>query len=85
MEQVYLRFYIGCNAAVSGYGPNGSSCAISDPMSLTLSPGLSYTSAFPGFLSGTTPTPEPTEFALCGIGVLGLILARQRHKPASQK
>jgi hypothetical protein len=78
--QVGLLFLMSCSA----FSPD-TNCTIRDGMSLTLSPGLSYTSAYPGFLSGTTPTPEPTEFTLCAIGLLALVFARRRRRPALQE
>jgi hypothetical protein len=81
---VNLSFFMGCDANYSEAGPL-IRCAINDGMYLTGSPGISYTSAFPGFLSGTTSIPEPTESTLCGVGLLGLVFARRRLKQRPAK
>jgi hypothetical protein len=45
---------------------------MSDGMTLTLSPGLQFTSDTPGFLSGGGTTPEPGTLQLLGASLLSL-------------
>lgn len=68
-----VKLTISCDA------PAGTDCALADPITLTLSPGVVFNSSFPGFLRGSTP--EPGTLALLGSGVLGLAgVARRKLK-----
>jgi hypothetical protein len=50
-------------------GTYGGSVAVTDPFSLDLSPGTSFTAAAPQFLS---PVPEPTTWAMLLSGLFGI-------------
>lgn len=79
-EAIYLAFDMGC--ATSIYDTT-TSCAVSDPLTLTLSPGLTFNSTVPGLLSESAPpapTPEPSTLLLFGTGLLALGYFRRRSK-----
>jgi hypothetical protein len=65
-DQVYLSFSMNCGAAFS------SACSMSDGLMLTLPSDLTLTTGVPDFLSGSTPTAEPSSVFLFGIGLFAL-------------
>lgn len=72
-EQIFLSFDMSCSTSVDDL-TNG--CSVSDPVSLSLSPGLTFDTTLPDFLSeSATPaaaTPEPSSLFLFGSGLLAL-------------
>lgn len=68
-EQLNLQLDLQCYLT----GPSGysQSCAVNDPLSVTLSPGLQLVSALPDFLSGSeSSVPEPSSVFLLGTAFL---------------
>jgi hypothetical protein len=67
--------YLIAQLSAGTYGPG--SITVTDPLSITLSPGASFTAAAPTFLSAA---PEPSSWALMLVGIGGLGLAMRKSK-----
>lgn len=77
-----ISFSIDCGAVT------GTDCSLSDPLTLTLSPGVTFNSSFPGFLSGSqppTPAPEPSSALLLGAGIMAMALLAKHGQSCSSK
>lgn len=74
-----INLGISCGANLSRSGGSGT-CDFTDPLTITLPDGVTYTSASGQFL--TAPVPVPAAAWLFGSGLLGLIGVARRKKTA---
>lgn len=71
-----LQFLFGAAAVASGDG----SASVTDPISLSLPAGMSYTSASGKFLTGAVPEPAAWLELICGAALGGVLLRGRRRR-----
>ncbi len=74
---VYLRAYLQC---VDHSATGGGACDATDPITITLPSGVTFTSASGQFLTAPAAVPIPAAGWLFGSGLLGLIGVARRKK-----
>ncbi len=74
---VYLRTYLQC---VDHSATGGGSCDAMDPITITLPPGVTFTSASGQFLTAPAAVPVPAAGWLFGSGLMGLLGVARRKK-----
>jgi hypothetical protein len=73
-HNLILSFAVGADV----FG--NASADVTDPITIKVTPGVTWTDAAPGFLTGSpSPVPEPGSWALLMVGVLGVGYAGRMH------
>jgi hypothetical protein len=72
--------YSGSNTVLSLNVANGNTTFLNDYVSSPVAGGLNSFD-----IEGATPTPEPTSFALVGIGIAAVLVARRRRSYGQQR